>query len=317
MDPAEVDLPRSAHRLAEELDEDGIVLGCSDAVRSLVLAELDFARRIPVFEGRRPLYGSMVVEAGAALATPGPDLELVDLDGFDLGEARRFAEGRCAFLVRRADGTRSLACLPQMVSYEADLVRVQAKTGAEIVQRTALLGAVRLFTHGTVVSWDGSHWSQRPTAAAVLDAVLAGEPRVPPEVLLGALDLAVHWMSPAHVGATLVVRVPHGRAGGLDTATALTVPGLNVTDRRHFGALFSILSQSDLATIVGPDGTVEHVGVGLLSTAEAEAAVDVQRGMRHRSGQRFSFDEPDAVVVVVSEDGPVTVYVGGRPVAST
>ena len=51
-------LSGSARRLAEELDEDGIDLGSSDAMRERLLAELDYARRIPMFEGRRPLYGS-------------------------------------------------------------------------------------------------------------------------------------------------------------------------------------------------------------------------------------------------------------------
>ena len=53
--PAEL-MSGSARRLAEELDEDGIKLEDDDAVRELLLDELDYARRIPMFEGRRPLY---------------------------------------------------------------------------------------------------------------------------------------------------------------------------------------------------------------------------------------------------------------------
>ena len=33
--------------------------------------------------------------------------------------------------------------------------------------------------------------------------------------------------------------------------------------------------------------------------------------MRHRSAQRFSYDHPTATVVVVSEDGPVTLFHAG------
>ena len=35
------------------------------------------------------------------------------------------------------------------------------------------------------------------------------------------------------------------------------------------------------------------------------------RGMRHRSAQRYSHDHPTATIVVVSEDGPVSVFRGG------
>jgi DNA integrity scanning protein DisA with diadenylate cyclase activity len=34
-------------------------------------------------------------------------------------------------------------------------------------------------------------------------------------------------------------------------------------------------------------------------------------GTRHTSARRFSHDDPAAVVIVVSEDGPVTVLRGG------
>lgn len=311
-------LPRAAQRLAEELDEDGVVLPPGDEVRRLVVAELDYARRVPVFEGRRPLYGALVVDS--AIRKPsveGIDVDMVEIDGLGLARARRYAEGRSSFLVRRPGGPLVLACLPHQIQYEADLVRLQASTGAQIVQRTAVLGAVRLFTDGAVVSWDGSTWHERPTAVAVLPAVEATGPGLDRRVLLGVLELAIHWMSSAHMGATMVVRPAGGAGARVDMATAVPAPGLTVTDRRHYAPLFAALQQQDLAVVVDRDGRVEHLGVGLLSSAEAEAAVEVSRGMRHRSGQRFSYDEPDAVVVVVSEDGPVTVYRGGRAVAST
>ena len=51
-------LSGSARRLGEELEDDGIKLEEDELVRELLLEELDYARRIPMFEGRRPLYGS-------------------------------------------------------------------------------------------------------------------------------------------------------------------------------------------------------------------------------------------------------------------
>jgi hypothetical protein len=39
--------------------------------------------------------------------------------------------------------------------------------------------------------------------------------------------------------------------------------------------------------------------------------------MRHRSAARYTWDQPDALAVVVSEDGPVTVYRAGEPVSES
>ena len=57
-------LSGSARRLGEELEDDGIKLEEDDQVRELLLDELDYARRIPMFEGRRPLYGSFSMPPG-------------------------------------------------------------------------------------------------------------------------------------------------------------------------------------------------------------------------------------------------------------
>ena len=63
-------LSGSARRLAEELEEDGVELEEHESVHDLLLDELDYARRIPMFEGRRPLYGSFSMPAGPTSPAP-------------------------------------------------------------------------------------------------------------------------------------------------------------------------------------------------------------------------------------------------------
>jgi hypothetical protein len=303
-------------RLSEELEEDGILIGGEAEVRHRVIGELDYARRIPVFEGRRPLYGSIVVHPGRTLTFEADrlDLDMIPIDHLDLTAARAYADGRAAFLVHQGDGSLALACFDRTIQYEADLVRLQERTGADIVQRTAVLRAVRLFTSNSVIVWDGRHWNVRPTATVLLPALQACAPDLHPAVARGVLDLAVHWLSPAHIGATLVVYDAAVDREALDTGTAARAPALSVTNRRHFPALFASLQQHDLAVLVTAQGRVEHLGVGLLSTAHADATVTDGRGMRHRSAHRFSFDQPSATIIVVSEDGPVTIFRDGRPI---
>ena len=50
----------------------------------------------------------------------------------------------------------------------------------------------------------------------------------------------------------------------------------------------------------------------LLPSPEAASSVEGFRGMRHTSGRRYSFDDPAATVIVISEDGPVTVLRNGE-----
>jgi DNA integrity scanning protein DisA with diadenylate cyclase activity len=84
-----------------------------------------------------------------------------------------------------------------------------------------------------------------------------------------------------------------------------------------FATLVAVLSRHDLAVMVDADGVIRKVAVGLRWSPAAEQTIHNDRGMRHRSAQCYSFDRPAATVVVVSEDGPVTVYCAGEVVVTT
>jgi hypothetical protein len=260
------------------------------------------------------VYGAFVVPPGRDLIAVGDLIQLVDLD-LGLDDCRLFADGRSTFLTRRSDGQPQLACFRRSVQYEADLVETQVATGALIVQRT-VLGVPRLFTDGQVTEWNGRSWTRRPTASVLLASLGERVTDVPRKVLAGVLDLCVHWLSPSRIGATVLLDIDprHDDAPSLDLDASLPAPPLNVKVRHHYPALFAALMQTDLATLVGPDGSVTRLGVGLRSSMESELAVRQDRGMRHRSAARYTWDHHHTLAVVVSEEGSVTVYRKGEPV---
>jgi DNA integrity scanning protein DisA with diadenylate cyclase activity len=144
--------------------------------------------------------------------------------------------------------------------------------------------------------------------------VINAAPELSADVALHALELAVHWLSPSRIGATIVLFEDQIPWDSLDTATATRAPALSMVNRRHFPAVFAALQQHDLATLVDARGSICKIGVGLRFSADADASVQSDRGMRHRSAQRFTYDHPNTVAVVVSEDGPVTVFRAGLAV---
>ena len=312
MDASE--LSRPVRRLKSELHDDGIRIDADDEILPAVLDELEYARRPQQFERRTPLYGSMIVPPDRSLIEAGELVDLLPLDGLSLDEARRYADGRSVFLAIVPGGPRMLACFRRTVQYEADMVEIQSDTGALIVQRTPVLGVTRLFTPTATIEWSGYRWSERPNARAQHELLAPYLPGISSPVLGGLLELAVHWLSPGRVGATFVVPVGHGESG-LDLDRAVSTPDLSVTVRHHYPALLAALMQTDLAAVVDAAGRPHHIGVGLHWSAEAEASVEVDGGMRHRSAARYTYDHPDAVAIVISEDGPVTVFAHGKPLS--
>lgn len=88
-------------------------------------------------------------------------------------------------------------------------------------------------------------------------------------------------------------------------------PPLRITHPADLAPLRHALAQIDGATLFDVDGTLTAMGVRLVPSPSAEQHVDGYRGMRHTSGRRYSYDDPTATVIVVSEDGPVTVLRNG------
>jgi DNA integrity scanning protein DisA with diadenylate cyclase activity len=73
----------------------------------------------------------------------------------------------------------------------------------------------------------------------------------------------------------------------------------------------------DGGAIFDARGTLRQLGVRLVPSAEAADQVEGVGGTRHTSGRRYSFDDPRATVIVVSEDGPVTVWRAGHLVGTS
>jgi DNA integrity scanning protein DisA with diadenylate cyclase activity len=317
--PEVEDLTRFHRRLAEELEDDGIHIVADDpTTAALVVEELNCCRRAPMFEGRQPIYGSIITDEPEELGSWGElGFDLVRSGG-TVDDVRPYADGRASYVVRNPEDPHAgvLACFDRPLQYEADLVLLQEATGALVVQRTPMLGVTRLFQPGQVVAWDGRGWSSRATAHDVQPLLCAEVPEIDPEVALGMLTLAIHWLAPTRAGATLVL-TDEVVSSSYDMAGAERPPGLTITNRRHLPALWSCLLQRDLATVVALDGSVRAVGVGLLAgVPDDDPTAAGDHGMRHRSALRWSVEHPQAVVAVVSTDGPVTIYRAGVPMIS-
>lgn len=304
---------RRQRRLRDELSDEQVAVPLDGVVGDTLLPEIDHARHPPVHERHVATYGALVTtDELAALATGPQRAEQIVLDEVPVDAARRLADGRGAFLVLRTDGTRSLACFEHSIEYEANLVALARHSGVHVVQRTGQ-GHVKIITPEMVIVWDGVRWLQKPHARSFRPLIARLVPDLDMDVLAGLLELCVHWLSPGFRGATLVWSL-HRRAvelGGLDHRASMPAPSLDLRRREHYAAMFSLHGQIDGATLVDPDGRCHHYGTTLVPSHEAVDTVPPHRGTRHTSARRYSYDHPGAVVFVVSEDGPVSVFLDG------
>ena len=308
-------LPGRLRRLAEELVDEGVDLldEAHDPVAALV--ELAYAMRPQRFEGRTPTYGVLLPPPGTVV---GPDrlaesaVEMIALHELDAQFARRFADGVTTFAVRENDQITHIACFDRNLADEYDLVGLQSSIGGMVVQRHPS-GQVRVFSPTGVVRWDGVAWHRDPPLEAWVGRLGALAPDLPVEGLRPLLRFAIHELASRRIGATLIwrptdQRVPQHRHEPL----IHNAPTLRLDRVNEAAALAQALSQTDGAALFDRDTRLVGLGIRLAPSTDADRTIGPMRGMRHTSARRYSHDDPQAIVVVVSESGTVTIMHCGQ-----
>lgn len=299
-------------RLGEELEESGLHLPPSDAIRAILLEEIDRALRPSVHERRLASSGTILDPTSNAdtwASRTQLEINRLPLDQQPLSAARRFADGLSSWLVRRTDGPTEWLVFDRPAGSERDLVVLASVLGATLVQRHPA-GSVRIVGEFGVLRSIGLSWHYEPPVESWIDAITACEAHGAPEVLRALLEFAVHDLGSMGIGALLIYR-PNGEPGPGVEDLLPAPPPLRVGQVTHLAPLRHALAQVDGAAIFDADGTLRRLGVRLVPSRAAEEAVDALAGTRHTSGRRYSYDDPLATVIAVSEDGPVTVLRNG------
>lgn len=304
-------------RLAEELQESGLVLDGTDAFRALLLEEVDRVVRPEVHE-RRVVSTGTILEPRSDPATweTGTELDILrgPADQQPLADARRFADGLSSWLLRRTDGTTEWMIFNRPAGSERDLVVLAKVFDAVIVQRHPA-GAVRVVGTFGVLRWNGFSWHREPPIKSWMDAITNPAHR-DTAVIEDLLTFAIHDLGSLRIGGLLIYR-PEGDPGPAVEERLPTPPPLRIGTPSHLAPLRHALAQVDGAAVFDADGVLRQLGVRLVPSNRAEATVEPLGGTRHTSARRYSHDDPLATVIAISDDGPVSVFRNGAIIVNS
>jgi len=304
--------PARRRRLAEELEESGLHLPDDDALLDMLLEEVDHALRPHVHERRVASNGTILEpRSDPASWASGTQLDITRklVETQPLAAVRRFTDGLSSWLLRRTDGLNEWIVFDRPAGSERDLVVLADVLDATVVQRHPTR-SVRVVGRFGVLRWEGFTWQHEPPVGSWVDMLTACGHYGEPEVLKAMLEFAVHDLGSLGIGALLVYR-PDGEDGPPVEERLSAPPPLRIGRATHLAPLRHALAQVDGAAIFDAEGVLRQLGVRLVPSRTAEAEVDPFGGTRHTSGRRYSYDDPKATVVAVSEDGPVTVLRNG------
>lgn len=298
-------------RLEEELVDEGTGIIEATSAPNVLVDELDYALRPPRHERRLPTYGAIVLpskEPDDWSRITGLTTTLSQTTERDDQDTRRYADGLVSWAIREADGVTALAVFDRAAGSERDVVVLAEATGAIIVQRRPDSG-VRVVGSFGVARWDGSTWHVEPPFGSWLEQASCGLNDPHSDILDRVLRFAVHDLGAAGIGALMILG---GSDNGEFEQRLAPPPPLRLDRPTDLGPLRHVLTQVDGATIIDSDGILRALGVRLIPSTHAEKSIDAVGGTRHTSARRYSFDDPSAIVIAVSESGPVTVFRNGR-----
>ncbi|MDH3293825.1 MAG: diadenylate cyclase [Acidimicrobiia bacterium] len=299
-------------RLYEELSEVHPVLfdGVDDP--GPMLEELSYAIRPRVHERRVPSFGAIVKPATGStqwIQQTGIVVARRHVGEMADSAVRRFADGITSFVVRGPQGVNDLLVFDRSVGSERDLTIVAEASGATIVQRHPS-GTVRAVGPFGVLRLVGFEWQLEPPISRWLDTETSSVLPLSHKVFKRFLRFAIHDVAARHVGATFVISENGQLTGGAERRYGRP-PDFRIDRPTDLAPLYHVLGQVDGAAVFDHSGTLTELGVRLVPSTEAEARVKPLGGTRHTSALRYSFDDISATLIVISEDGPVTVMRAG------
>ncbi len=227
-----------------------------------------------------------------------------------------------SLLWQMADGYSSVVLLgpldAELVSTAPPLDELEclrmSMQGYSTVQRLGT-GDVRIVLPEMILNHDSAgNWTVKPHFAHVRTLSWYGAP--PLEAFDWVMRIALHRLSGTGVGATFVVElrpvVKPEVATFLDFFGGEAVGKINLEDPQAAGVMRSLAAQNDRAMLISSAGDLTRARMALTPDQTTPHDHVPFGGTRHTSALQTSAEADGYVIIVVSEDGPVSVMADGR-----
>jgi hypothetical protein len=167
-------------------------------------------------------------------------------------------------------------------------------------------GSVRAAGAFGMLRWEGLAWHREPPVRAWIDAVTACGSASNADVLTAMPEFAVHDLGRSESARCSSSGPTANRDPPVEERLSIPPP-LEIRTAIHLAPLRHALAQIGGAAVFDGQGVLRQLGVRVVPSTTAEEIVNPLGGTRHTSARHYSYDDPSATVIVVSEDGPVSV----------
>ncbi|ACK70808.1 hypothetical protein PCC7424_2387 [Gloeothece citriformis PCC 7424] len=305
--------------LKDELEQNGIASCIPELIScNLLSQELDYALRPNLHERKIQPYGFIVCNHHTLTLNK----ELVELPYFELDEARNLADGCHSFLVFTEGQFKGMLILEQAVNSELKLCQLQEDLDS-VICTTDIQGVTKIICNTGVFIHEYRQWRRKPSVKLMMKKILTEIPDCNPEILQSILEFCFHELSPRNIGNILVwclsPQIPSELISLLPNTSLGNVKKnveVKINSSEDLPILRHVLMFTDGATLLDYEGNIIGIGIHLKYSETSLQLVLSYKGTRHTSAKRFSYDFPETLIFVVSDDGPVTIFCQGMSIGN-
>jgi DNA integrity scanning protein DisA with diadenylate cyclase activity len=254
----------------------------------------------PPHEDEAPSWGMLFLESIPDSAT-----EMID------EYIPTFSDGESTFGLQLRDDPQIRTAAFDHVLLDSQILQLCQSTHEAAIVRNE--NRLTIFHNGKIHICEQRIWRTLGDLTSAMQKILTHYPGLPHDQFTSILGFAYYELSLRKIGATLVywLKPEYNTSSTIKDAFQL-----NFNSPSHQKMVRQYIAFNDGAVIINCENRVLGGQVHLLYSQKSKELIESYPGTRHTSACRFSYDQPDALVVTVSKDGPVSVFSDGCNIAT-
>lgn len=229
----------------------------------------------------------------------------------DEEQLRNAADGKSTLRYSTKDKSRQLLRLKRPLNSQDECSALASWVNGVVV-RVSSNHVIWVASGDFVTTIDTKAGWNRPSTIQIVSELMQLVPDTDRDALSAIAKLAYARFSPEKIGTTLLYSLAEDRADHQSAGTPMRNRNLNAKNLADWPLIEHELKHTDGAAVFERGGLLLRKSVMLDPTPQS-TAIRTERGARHTSACRHTFDRSDILAFVVSADGPVTVFSDGVP----
>jgi len=167
---------------------------------------------------------------------------------------------------------------------------------------------IKIYYWGNIYINENRMWRKIEKRSLIQDRLVRHYPDINSDLFSKLLDMAYYDLSINKIGATIVYWI-----GNKPNRKIAINEKMNIDFISDLGKVIirNYIEKNDGAILINDKGMILGGKIHLQYTERSSVVNSENKGTRHTSAKRFSYEYPRTIIITVSEDGPVSIFSNG------